>query len=89
MTKGTRRSAWPVTATVNNLQQEKIDKFTSIGYEVVADNGYSALLSYYPYSSSYVKLARIEGGRLKSTIQLTPKQLRELSKRVDEKKARG
>ncbi len=85
LTKGTRRSTWPLVSSANDLQRKKLNKFTEIGYEVVADNGFSALLSYYPYGGQYVKLVQVEDGRAKNTLKLTPKQLRALSERIDKK----
>ena len=86
LTRGTRRSTWPLTLSVNDLQQKKLNKFTDIGYEVISDNGHSALLSYYPYGGQYVKIVQIEDGRAKNTLKLTPKQLRVLSARIDNKR---
>lgn len=83
MTRGTRRSSFPLSALLNGVEhRNKIKKYTDIGYEVVAENGYSATLAYFPYSTSYVKIVTVENGDIQSSLKLTPAQLRVLSERV-------
>lgn len=87
LTKGTRRSTFPTSMAVNGLEHSvKLQKFKDIGYEVVAENGYKAILAYYPYGGQYVKIVTVEEGVKRGSVQLTPKQLRALSDRVQVKK---
>lgn len=87
MTVGTRRSTFPTTLLVNgDRHKAKLESFFKTGYELVAENGYDAILAYYPHSSNYVKIVTVEDGKLTSSIKMTPKQLRVLSERVGKKR---
>lgn len=64
------------------LHNRKIQGYTSIGYEVIVDNGHSATLVYVPYSQQYVKLAEVENGKTKNSIALSVKELKALNSRL-------
>lgn len=87
LTKGTRRSSFPVSAALNGIEhKQQLNRYTEIGYEIIAENGFTATLAYYPHSSNYVKIVTVENGRIKSGVQLTPKQLQVLSDRISKRK---
>lgn len=87
LTQGTRRSSFPAAMFVNGItHKQKLDKYIKTGYEVVSENGFSALLAYFPYKNPYVKLVSVEHGRVTSKVQITPKQLNALCERVNRKR---
>lgn len=64
---------------MKSLHDRKIQGYTSIGYEVIADDGHKTTLAYVPYSKQFVKFAEIENGRAKSSIILSLKELKALN----------
>ncbi|ALP38004.1 hypothetical protein ASL14_19230 [Paenibacillus sp. IHB B 3084] len=60
---------------MKTMHDRKIQGYTSIGYEVISDNGHCAMLAYVPYSQQYVKLAEIVNGRVKNSIILGLREL--------------
>lgn len=65
------------------LHNHKIQSYTSIGYELIADAGSIVRLAYVPYNRKYVKLIEIENGKARRSMVLTVQALRALSQRLE------
>ncbi|MNB95457.1 hypothetical protein D3C75_426310 [compost metagenome] len=73
---------------MDSLHERKIEGFTAIGYEVIADDGLTTTLAYVPHSREYIKLAEIEAGKTKGSVVLSIKELSNLSSRLGRPKNR-